>query len=95
MKHFKKIAGYNLLIMLGLALILALAFRKESGQYGPMSFMVFYMVVIGGQVVINLLTSISLFATKKPGMGKSFLLTSLILLLVGFSSCFGISGILG
>ncbi len=78
MNEIKKITGYNLLFMLGYCFLFVL-----GGQ-----FYVSFIVMLLHFIVTIILTFIHLII-KDYAKGKAYLLTSGILLLIGFSTCYG------
>lgn len=90
MQTLKKIAGINLLILL---VYTAIVFFSNLDTGGSLTILVVLMVIIGIHVFINLVLGIIFFTQKDNERGRAFLLSALIVLVVGFSSCFG-SGLL-
>lgn len=90
MEQLKKIVGINLGIMLIYTLVLQ-AWAQLSGEveYMSLGVLIFSMYIIAAQVAINLVIAIGYFIKNNNDMGKAFLLSTLIVLLVGFSSCWG------
>lgn len=86
MTSIKKIAGYNLLILLIYTLVIHFSF---SGNEKSMGIMLVSAMVISVQVILNLILFFIYFFTGRKEIGKSFLLSSGIVLLIGFSSCWG------
>lgn len=93
MDEIKKIAGINLLILLIYTIILPLlpSSPRERG------YVILFVgcVLIGIQVGVNLVAAIVLFILGKKGLALSFLATAPLILLVGFSTCFGSVALLG
>lgn len=90
MEQLKKIVGINLGIML-IYTILMQAWAQLSGgtEYMSIGVLIFSMYIIAAHVAINLAIAIGYFFKSNHDMGKAFLLSTLIVLLVGFSSCWG------
>lgn len=87
MQHLKKIAGINLLILLAYTVIIFAVNVNGSGR--SLGILATAMVVIGIHVFINVILAIIFFIQKDKERGMAFLLSSLIVLVIGFSSCFG------
>jgi hypothetical protein len=85
MKSIKKVAGINLVVLLVYSLIIFVSFRK--GNEGELAIMIFSSMLIGIQVTGNFLASLIFFIRKDKELGKAFILSSLIVLIVGFSAC--------
>jgi hypothetical protein len=85
MKSITKVAGINLVILLIYSIYLFFAFRKDNE--GELAIMIFSAMLIGIQVVGNFIASLIFFIRKDKEMGKACLLSSLIVLIVGFSAC--------
>jgi len=87
--QLKKIVGINLLIILLYSVLIRL-YADTSNLYEAEFFILIISVYpVGIQVTINLLVSIVYFFKSNSDMGKAFLLSTIIVLLVGFSSCWG------
>ena len=90
MNGLKKTGGFNL----GILVVYTLLFSALSkGKDWQLSFMILMAVLIGIQVVLNLIISIIFFVKKDKLRGKNFLLSALIVLVIGFSTCFGIASL--
>jgi hypothetical protein len=47
----------------------------------------YYLVILFWQIILNIVTSFVLFIMKKGPWGRSFLLTSLLVLIIGLGVC--------
>lgn len=92
MKDLGKILRINLLILLGYSLaILALNYSSiSSGEHmAGIGFAILMMGAIGLHVLINLIIGIVKFVQKDKERGQSYLISMLVVGVVGFSSCLG------
>ncbi len=86
MEDIKKIAGVNLVI-----LVVYSALCTFSGDpYVPLVFMAFG---VGMHTIILFFISLYHFVRKENALGRTFLLTGALILVIGFSSCFGVAAI--
>lgn len=84
MNSLKKVAGYNLLaILIYSVLIHFAAGRDDTG------IMIYSAFVVGAHVLIGFVCSLGYFASREKEMGRAWLLSTLLVLLVGFSACLG------
>jgi len=88
MNSLKKIAGLNLLIMLIYTLLVSVL---STGNQWQMGFMIFMAVLIAVHVGINFIVSLIFFVQRNRNMGRNYLLSALLVLAIGFSTCFGIA----
>ena len=86
MNETKKVVGINLLIMLLYNIIVHLAYMKDRSE-GGLSILLTLVFVVGIHVVINLILAAIYSGPKYNKLSKAFLISSGIVLLVGFSSC--------
>lgn len=84
-----KLVGTNLLILLVYSLICAGSFFNSHDQYAGMGFGMLMMMMIGGHVLILMIISIVFFIKKDKARGRNFLISMFVVLLIGFSACFG------
>jgi hypothetical protein len=92
MKPLSKTLTINLLALLGYSIIIFLLFglKGDYGQYGPgMEIGLLMLYLIAAQAVLNLILAIVYYITKKPKWGGAFLISVPIVLLIGFSFCYG------
>ncbi len=95
MNNLKKIVGINLIILLVFGLIITIPFLttkpvEYNGGFNSIGYVISYTFLIGLQSIINLLISLFFFITKNNEMGKAFLLSFILVLVIGFSSCMAI-----
>ena len=86
MNIIKKIAGYNLLLLLIYTIAIRFSF---TGNEKSLGILIVSAIVISIHVLINLIICLIYYSTGKKELGKAFLLSSGIVLLIGFSSCWG------
>ena len=84
MKSVSKITGVNLAIMLAYSLGIRFSYSSSERALG---ILITSAVVIGLHVLILLLISIVYYAGKQKEEGRAFLLSTGLVLLIGFSSC--------
>lgn len=92
MKDLGKILRINLLILLAYSLtILAINYSATSSgdPYAGIGFAIFMMGAIGLHTLINLILGIVKFVQKDKELGQSYLVSMLVVGVVGFSSCLG------
>jgi hypothetical protein len=90
MNELKKTGGYNLLIMVAYTVIFSILSTGKEWQLG---FMILMAVLISIQAGLNFLVSLIFFAKKDKVRGRNFLLSALIVLVIGFSTCFGVASL--
>jgi hypothetical protein len=90
MNSLKKIGGYNLLILL-LYTVLVSIFSK--GNQWQMNVMILLAMLISLQVGLNLIISLIFFLKRDKIKGRNFLLSALLILVIGFSTCYGLASI--
>jgi len=88
MKPINKIAGINLAVLLIYSLLIRLANRGNAND-GALGIMIMSAFVIGFHVVICLIVAAVTYGGKHGESAKAWLLSSGIVLLVGFSTCLG------
>lgn len=88
MKDINKIAGINLLILLGY-MVVNLSANMGTGHEWQLAFMVFAMLLVGAHAVMMFIVSMVYFVRKEESLGKAWLLGALIIAIVGFSACLG------
>ncbi|MEZ5042997.1 MAG: hypothetical protein R2828_24085 [Saprospiraceae bacterium] len=84
-----KLIGTNLLILLVYSLIGAGSFLNSHDQYAGLGFGMIMVMAIGIHVFALMIISIVLFVKKDKARGRDFLISMFVVLLVGFSACFG------
>lgn len=90
MNDLKKTAGYNLLIMVAYTLLFSVL---STGNQWQMGFMILMAALISIQAGLNFIVSLIFFAKRDKVRGRNFLLSSLIVLVIGFSTCFGVASL--
>jgi hypothetical protein len=95
MNNIKKTVGINLILLVLLALIITIPMLtdelpEDGGGYNTLGYLIVYALVIAIQSIINLLVSLFFFISKNNEMGKAFLLSFILVLAIGFSSCMAI-----
>ncbi len=88
MKYIGKIVGLNLLVLLGYMALLFAAHHDEGHEW-QLAFIIYAMLVIFAHMILNFVIALSYFVRKNDEMGKAWILSSLIILIVGFSTCMG------
>jgi hypothetical protein len=89
MEHIKKIGGINLILLVVYMLLLNVsALGSDTGSEAGLGVLIMAAFIIGCHVFINLAVGIVMFIKRDP-RGKAFLLSSVVVLVVGFSSCLG------
>ena len=86
MKDLKIIAGANIAILIIYTILSKLLNSETHENLGLLITLAFFIAI---HVVITLSISIFHFSQGNKNLGKSYLLSSAIVLLIGFSSCFG------
>ena len=96
MEQSKKIIGINLAILLGYTIIIQLIAQiNGNNQYQSLFVLIVTMYAMIAHIGIHFLIAIFYFFKDDGDTGKVFLLSSLIVLLVGFSTCWGSSFLSG
>jgi hypothetical protein len=88
MKPLKKIAGINLAVLFAYSVLIRVL-SGGGGQGAAMGILLFSAVVVGLHVLICLIVTAATYADKSKELGRAWLLSSGIVLLVGFSTCLG------
>jgi hypothetical protein len=88
MKPLKKIAGINLLVLFAYSIIIR--FSSGAGTQGAAAgILIMSAFAVGIHVFICLLVTGIEYANRSKETGRAWLLSSGIVLLVGFSTCLG------
>jgi hypothetical protein len=93
MNILKKLAGINLIILLVITVIGAAVGFNEHGQYKGLGAMILMAFGVGLHTAILFAASLIQFVRKNNESGRAFLLSALLVLVVGFSACFGIASL--
>jgi mannose/fructose/N-acetylgalactosamine-specific phosphotransferase system component IID len=91
MKQFKRIAGINLLVLLGYSLFIRLI--NSPGQHG-LQIVIESAFVVGLHVLVALIFTAVEYSNRRTEHGRAWAWSAGIILLVGFSTCLG-NGALG
>ena len=86
MNEIKKIAGYNLLVLLIYTILLHFT---GGGPEKSLNILVFSAIIIGIHVLVDLVACAYFFSNHNKPMGKAWLLSAGIVLVIGFSTCLG------
>lgn len=84
MKSVSKITGVNLAIMLVYSLLIRF---NNTGNDKALGILIFSAFVITIHVIILLVICAVLYGSGQKEQGRAFLLSSGLVLLIGFSSC--------
>ena len=87
MKSLGRIAGVNILVILVYSAIIRL-FSGRGSQAG-IGIAILSAVAVAMHVVLCLIAAGVYYSDKKKDLGKAWLLSAGIVLLVGFSTCLG------
>jgi hypothetical protein len=88
MKPLKKIAGINLAVLIAYSVLIR-ALNGGGSHGGAMGILLMSAVVVGFHVLICLIVTAATYTDKSRELGRAWLLSSGIVLLVGFSTCLG------
>ena len=86
MNQIKKIAGINLALLLAYTLLINLV---SQGHERGLAVVIFMAFAVGLHVTVCFLAMIYGFVNKNKPLGRAWLLTGGIVLVVGFSACLG------
>jgi hypothetical protein len=89
MKEVKKIAAVNPIILVIYSIIIRILVSTGHNDGKLVGVLALSAVVNILHVFVNLVVMIVYYAKKNNSMGKAWLLSAGILLLVGFSTCLG------
>lgn len=92
MNPLKRIAAINMAILLVYTLLSRLADNK-GGQYKGLGFMIFMMIGIAVHVLVNIILCLFHFARKNKELGRAYLISAILVLLIGFSACLGLASL--
>ncbi len=87
MKSLGRIAGFNILAILAYSVIVRLI--AGAGRDAAIGIAILSAFAVGLHVIICLIKAGVLYSDKKKDLGKAWLLSAGIVLLVGFSTCLG------
>jgi len=86
MGNLNKVVGVNLLILLVYTAIINFSITGSERSLGVALSMA---LIISFHVFVDVVVSIVFFSRKKKEQGKAFLLSAGLVLLIGFSACWG------
>ena len=89
MKTTHKILLINLIILIVYSAFSFLS-SKTAGQYNGMEFGLLMLMLVFGHSLINFIIAIALFINGDNVKAKTFLLSSGLIVLIGFSACVGV-----
>ena len=89
MKSLLKIAGINLLVLLAYSIVIRLVYVGDGKHDASMGILIMSAFAVGIHVLACLIVTGAEFANKSKETGRAWLLSSGIVLLVGFSTCLG------
>lgn len=89
MKYLNKIAGYNLLAILVYSILIRVIAGGGNYQHDGLDVVGLSAVAVCVHVLLCLLLSLYTYTRVDDALGKAWLLSSGIVLLVGFSACLG------
>ena len=91
MNKLKKIAGINILIIIIFSVLaqLYMYIDANGGEHSGLGIAVSSLIFLLAQGGINLLAAIFFFLKDNSELGKIYLLSSVIVFVVGMSSCLG------
>jgi hypothetical protein len=89
MNPIKKIAGINLLVLLVYSLFIRIASSGSGHNEEDLGIIIFSAMFVGLHVLVCFVISLRNFAWNNRKLGRAWLLSAGIVLLVGFSVCLG------
>ena len=84
-----KVIGINLLILFVYTILINAVVVSGEHSHRSIRISLLLMDKIGLHTIINFVLSIVFFIIKRNDLGKAFLLSTAVVLIVGFSSCYG------
>jgi hypothetical protein len=87
MENLGRIVAINLGILALYSILLALGSGRDEGG---IAFLLLMMFAVGVHVLINLILMIVYFARGNNPKGKVFLLSTCVVLIIGFATCWGV-----
>jgi hypothetical protein len=82
-----KIVLTNLLILLIYTTAIVSSSYSSNNSERGLAVAIYMGIFLGGHIFINFVTSIIYFTNKNKIKGKQFLLSGLLILLIGFPAC--------
>ena len=86
MSDLKRIVGVNLIILLLYSLLIYVSAGRDEGELAILLLSAF---AVGGHVTILFIVALVYFFSGNMQFGKAFLLSALVVLVIGFSACLG------
>ena len=83
MREFKIIGGINLLILI----IYTVFLKISDNPHDSLAIGIYSAMLIAIHVIVNIIASLVYFGNKNKALGKAYLLSAALILLVGFSTC--------
>ena len=87
MKSLKRIAGINILVILAYSAIIRLIAGR--GSQAGIGIAILSAYAVGMHVALCLIVAGGSYSTKNKDLGRAWLLSAGVVLLVGFSTCLG------
>ena len=84
-----KVLRNNLLGLLGYSILVHLAFRGSGGEEAALGSMMAMMFLVGGHTAVLFVIALVHFFSSRQPQGRSYLLASVLVLLIGFGLCWG------
>ena len=88
MNLIKRLVGINLIIMLAYSILIRLL-NGHGGQGSSLGILIFSAFAVGIHVFICLVIGLACYAGKNKEQGQAWLMSSGLVLLIGFSTCLG------
>ncbi len=89
----RKILWVNVIILFAYLTLLNMALKAEGNKAG-LGFLILAAFSLGLHLVINLIIAIIMFCRGKEDIGRAFLFTLPLILVIGFPMCFAGVGLL-
>lgn len=89
MKNLGKIIGWNLSILLVYSVLVRLTNRGYSGNSGGLNVLIYSAMLIAFHVFMNFGLALNSYSSGDKQTGNSFMLSMVIVLIVGFGTCLG------
>ena len=93
MNHVKRPLLNNLMILLAYTAVSGLLTSRSSDHKGLGAMMLIAMLVGLHNLILLTISIVKFIRYDKPG-GKAYLLSALLVLLIGFSACYGVGALL-
>lgn len=87
----RKVASVNLILLLVYTTLSTAIGLYNKQQYSILGAMMVMALAIGLHVTVLLIVSLFHFGRRNQPKGRAYLLSALLVLVIGFSACFGIS----